>query len=162
MKLLSSASFLGFLAVAGLIGCQSPRESRIAEKRELFAALPAQVQGLVKEGLIDVGFTSDLVYLALGKPNRIQPGETAQGLVTTWIYKNMLLADPVAMKLGMNNPGARLQPGSLVSSNAPGEPSIGSTKNTGPQPTLDVADAKVGTLLVDFLNDRVSNIRLEP
>ena len=80
----------------------------------------------------------------------------------TWTYKNIVLSDTVAMRVGMNNPGSRYQPGRLMSPNAPGGPSISSTRNVGPQPGVaDMADVRTGTLFVEFLNGRVFSLRLE-
>ena len=148
--------------VAIVSGCQSPQDSRIGEKRELFTSLPPEVQKIIKDGMVDVGFTPDMVYLSLGKPNHTQSGEAVQGRMTTWTYKNIVLSDTVAMKLGLNTPGTRYQPGTMVSPNAPGGPSIGSTRNSSPQSTVsDIADAKVGTLFVEFLNEKVFSLRME-
>jgi hypothetical protein len=73
-----------------------------------------------------------------------------------------VLSDTVAMRVGMNNPGSRYQPGRLMSPNAPGGPSISSTRNVGPQPGVaDMADVRTGTLFVEFLNGRVFSLRLE-
>jgi hypothetical protein len=150
------------LAAGLTAACQSQRTARIDEKSALFATLPVEIQSIIKDGLVDVGFTPDLVYMALGKPNRVQSGEAVEGTMTTWTYKNFVMSSTVAMKLGMNNPGARYQGGRLVSPNAPGGASIASTRNVGPQPTVsDMGDATVGTLYVEFLNDRVFSIRLE-
>jgi hypothetical protein len=64
----------------------------------------------------------------------------------------------------MNVPGARAQNGGLASANAPG--GSGSISRTGPsgvQPGIgNVPDVAVGTLVVEFLDDRVTAIRFEP
>lgn len=154
---------LALLALPWLAsGCQATRATRIREKAELFAAQPPEVQALIREGMVDYGFGPELVHLALGEPNRRQSGEAAEGRMETWTYKNIVLSDTVAMRVGMNNPGSRYQPGRLLSPNAPGGPSISSTRNVGPQPGVaDMSDVKTGTLHVEFLNDRVLSLRLE-
>ena len=149
-------------AVLFFTGCQNPRQARIEQNAALFVSLPEPAQALIREGLVEAGFTADMVYMALGKPNRTQSGEAKEGQMATWTYKNFVLSDTIAMKIGMNNPGSRYQPGRLLSPNAPGGPSLSSTRNVGPQPGVsDMSDATVGTLYVEFLNDRVFNLRLE-
>lgn len=162
MKLRNSVLVAGVISVVGLAGCQSPRDSRISEKRELFASLPPSVQATIKEGLVDLGFSPEMVQMALGTPNQVQSGQAAEGQMMTWTYKNFVLSDSAAVKVGMNTPGTRYQPGPIVSPNAPGGPSLGSTKNVGPQATVsDMADMRVGTLFVEFLNNRVFSLRMD-
>ncbi len=74
------AASLGFLA-----GCQTV-DDRIKEKPEVFAKLDTATQDKVKQGIIDLGFTEDAVYLALGKPDQRRESITADGKSTTWIY----------------------------------------------------------------------------
>jgi len=74
------AATLGFLA-----GCQTV-DDRIKEKPEVFAKLDTATQDKVKQGIIDLGFTEDAVYLALGKPDQRRESITADGKSTTWIY----------------------------------------------------------------------------
>ena len=143
-------------------GCGTMRATRIREKADLFAAQSLEVQALIREGMVDQGFSPELVHLALGEPNRRQAGEAAEGRMETWTYKNIVLSDTVAVRVGMNNPGSRYQPGRLMSPNAPGGPGISSTRNVGPQPGVaDMADVRTGTLFVEFLNGRVFSLRLE-
>ena len=74
------ASSLGFLA-----GCQTV-ESRIKEKPEVFANVDKATQDKIKQGIIDLGYTEDLVYLALGVPDQKRETVTAAGNTMTWIY----------------------------------------------------------------------------
>lgn len=71
--------------VLALAGCASPR-ARIEKNPEVFAALPADVQAAVREGRIDIGFSKDAVYLALGRPDRQYRRTTAQGTVSVWSF----------------------------------------------------------------------------
>jgi len=68
-------------------GCQSV-ESRIKEKPEVFANADKATQDKIKQGIIDLGFTEDLVYLALGKPDEKRESRTAAGTTLTWIYNS--------------------------------------------------------------------------
>lgn len=74
------ASSLGFLA-----GCQTV-ETRIKEKPEVFASVDKATQAKIKQGIIELGFTEDLVYVALGAPDQKRETVNASGKTITWIY----------------------------------------------------------------------------
>ena len=79
---------LGILLLAGLVifaGCQSI-DDRIKEKPDLFAKLDPATQDKIKQGIIDIGFDVDMVYLALGKPDQKRESVSADGHRLTWIY----------------------------------------------------------------------------
>ncbi|MBI1374937.1 MAG: hypothetical protein GC159_19640 [Phycisphaera sp.] len=60
------------LAAATLGGCAANTPAKRIEKEpDVFAALPADVQDKVRQGIIDIGFTRDAVRLAKGRPNRV-------------------------------------------------------------------------------------------
>lgn len=76
------------LTLASLLlaaGCQTV-DSRIKEKPQLFASLDAATQDKIKQGIIDLGFTEDMVYLALGAPDQKRETRSAAGAQTVWIY----------------------------------------------------------------------------
>jgi hypothetical protein len=79
-RTLALATSLGFLA-----GCQSV-ESRIKERPEAFLNASPSAQDKILEGGIDVGFTLDQVYLALGNPDEKRESINADGRSVTWIY----------------------------------------------------------------------------
>jgi outer membrane protein assembly factor BamE (lipoprotein component of BamABCDE complex) len=68
-----------------LAGCSTPA-TRIRQKPELFASFPSDVQEKIKQGKVDVGFTRDMVYMALGDPDRRYSRKTAEGEVEVWAY----------------------------------------------------------------------------
>ncbi len=68
-----------------LAGCATP-ESRIKKHPELFEALPVDMQESVSKGQINVGFTEDAVFLALGKPDRTYTRQTEAGTTEIWSY----------------------------------------------------------------------------
>jgi len=68
-----------------LVGCATP-ESRIKENPELFAGFPPDVQENVRAGIIKVGYDKNMVYIALGNPDRTSMRETADGAVEVWIF----------------------------------------------------------------------------
>ena len=75
---------LGLLAVA-LTGCDT-FQHRAQQKAATFASLtPAQREKL-KRGVIGLGDTPDMVYIALGAPDEKQEKTTAKGRETDWIY----------------------------------------------------------------------------
>jgi hypothetical protein len=162
MKTFLVASLALVLALLAT-GCQSPRAARIQEKAALFASLDPRTQKIIENGLVDVGFTAELVQMALGKPNSVSAVDTVQGRLEIWTYRNFVYAHATAVALGVNNPGTRYTPGPIVSPNAPGGgPSLASTKSQGVQSTLALADAPTGTLHVDLLEGKVAGLRLDP
>ena len=74
------AASLGFIT-----GCQTV-ESRIKEKPEAFAKADLATQEKITQGIIEIGFTEDQVYLALGKPDQKRETLNADGKTATWIY----------------------------------------------------------------------------
>ena len=81
-RLLTSIVLAG---LAFLTGCQTV-ESRIKEKPEVFAKLDAPTQDKIKQGIIELGYNQDMVYLALGAPDQKRESVSAAGSATTWIY----------------------------------------------------------------------------
>lgn len=144
------------LTASLLAGCQSARESRIKEHATVWAELDPYNQRMIKEGLIDYGYSAAMVYMAIGKPDSSEIVDTLQGKVEIWTYKNFVFSGGVAMKLGVNNPGQRYTGGRMVSPNAPGGASIASTATSPIAPTVgNMADAPTGTLVLDILNDKL-------
>ena len=69
-----------------LAGCASTPEKRIAREPELFAGFPPEIQEQIREGTIALGFTPEMVRLALGEPDRIVSRQTTGGRSEFWIY----------------------------------------------------------------------------
>ena len=74
------AASLGFLT-----GCQTV-DSRIKEKPDVFAQLDPATKDKVKQGIIELGYSEDVVYLALGTPDQKRESVSATGKSITWIY----------------------------------------------------------------------------
>lgn len=157
---LASTAALLFAALA--LGCQNSRATRIEENAAMFAALDPASQQIIREGLFVPGFTRELTYMSLGKPNKVTTTETVNGTVEVWKYRNFVYGNIAAMQLSANNPGTKAY-GPILSSSAPGGPSLFSTKAGPMQPTIsDGNDAPVGTLFVEFLNGHLVGARLDP
>jgi hypothetical protein len=78
---LPSALFSLLLAVA----CSSP-ESRILANAAAFNAWPSEVQQKVRAGQVDVGFTEEMVLVALGAPEGKSVRTTEEGTAEVWTY----------------------------------------------------------------------------
>lgn len=80
-------SIIGIIITAlVLAGCSTP-ESRIKHNPELFASIPPAEQALIKQGRIAVGFTPDMVKLALGEPDIIARKIDRTGTAEIWRYR---------------------------------------------------------------------------
>lgn len=87
MKSFSTLPVLLLTALLVLAGCQNV-ESRIKEKPDVFAQLDVATQDKIKQGIIDLGYTQDMVYLALGEPDQKREALSATGQTVTWIYNS--------------------------------------------------------------------------
>ena len=74
------------VAASALTGC-STISSRIDQRSEVFAALPADDQARLRRGEVAVGDSSDMVYIALGEPTRRRETITTDSARTEWIYR---------------------------------------------------------------------------
>jgi hypothetical protein len=81
-KRLALAAIALSLAFAG---CSTP-DSRIEKNSAAFASYPPAVQTKIRAGEVDVGFTAEMVTLALGKPDRVVRRQTAEGETEVWAY----------------------------------------------------------------------------
>jgi hypothetical protein len=74
------------LALA-LTGC-STINSRIHEHAGEFYALDPATQDQIRHGQVGIGYTPDMVYMALGSPTKTVNRVTNDGNEFTWIYKS--------------------------------------------------------------------------
>ncbi len=77
---------LCLVAVALLAACSSTPDSRIAKNQAAFARYPSGVQQKIRAGEVDVGFTPEMVRLALGEPARTFVRQTGNGSAELWVY----------------------------------------------------------------------------
>ena len=77
---------VSFLALV-LAGCQTV-DTRIKEKPTVFASLDKTTQDMIKQGIIGIGYTEDMVYMALGSPDQIRESVTTTSRSLIWIYNS--------------------------------------------------------------------------
>ena len=68
-----------------LAGCATP-EKRIQQNQDVFDTFPVAAQARIRGGQIDLGFTPDMVRIALGEPQRKVLRRAADGEVEIWLY----------------------------------------------------------------------------
>ena len=77
--------FSGVLLAVVLAGCDT-FDHRSQEKAVLFASLTPEQREKLKHGVIEIGNTTDMVFIALGVPDEKFETTTADGRVTVWVY----------------------------------------------------------------------------
>jgi hypothetical protein len=82
-----------------LAACSTP-ESRARKHKELFDTYPPEIQQRIKSGEVDVGFTADMVLMALGKPSRKTMRTTAQSAQEIWTYGDSGVRPGVGVSIG--------------------------------------------------------------
>ncbi|MCW5550391.1 MAG: hypothetical protein KIT44_15620 [Opitutaceae bacterium] len=68
-----------------LAGC-STIDRRITEKAAVFESLDPATQEQLRKGMVEIGYNTDLVYIALGSPDERRERITAAGREEVWIY----------------------------------------------------------------------------
>ena len=74
----------GIVAVL-VAGCSTPA-SRIEKHLDVFNTFPLEAQALIRQGKIDIGFTPDMVRIALGDPSREYNRKSADAESEVWSY----------------------------------------------------------------------------
>lgn len=84
----TSFVIFGATFVAALCcSCSSP-DSRIKDHAGVFNSLSAEDQGKIRGGHVDVGFTEEMVIMALGEPDRRFTRTTSEGTSQVWAYRD--------------------------------------------------------------------------
>ena len=73
------------VAALAVAGCATPA-MRIKHNSTLFATFSQEDQNLIKQGRIALGFTPDMVKIALGEPDYIVQRTDQAGTTQTWRY----------------------------------------------------------------------------
>ena len=83
MKLPSVLVCVGLLLISA--GCATV-DSRVKDHQSAFSSWPPAIQENVRAGKIDMGYTQEMVEVALGKPDRFASRTTDHGQADVWIY----------------------------------------------------------------------------
>jgi hypothetical protein len=86
-KTFAGGVILVLAGVALLAGCVSTPDRRISRSPALFESFPPEVQERVRAGEVEIGFTPEMVALALGEPDRRLTRRTAEEDRVIWIYQ---------------------------------------------------------------------------
>jgi hypothetical protein len=76
---------LASLAFVLLAGC-STISSRIQANSAVFDTLPLETQEKIRKGIVEVGYTPEMVYIAMGGPTEKRSSRSASRDRETWIY----------------------------------------------------------------------------
>ena len=157
------APLLSLAVLAFLAGCETSGVStRIQEKSVVFNSLMAWQQKDIQEGIVDLGFSTDMVYMALGKPSKVVT--SANGQETIWTYANYYppSTQPHAQAANSNPGGANYTSGVESASSPRSGKSLSDTNPKGYSSTsLDVPDMPSDTLYVTFREGQVTATRFE-
>ncbi len=130
--------FLVLAVVLVLAGCSTP-QSRARANAEALAGVSPEVREKVLAGEVDLGFSEELVLVALGKPDRRYSRVTEEGASTIWAYRS-------------RSPGSRLSFGVGTGIGIGGGGYGGVSVGTGGASRLDE------TLRIVFVEGRVVGI----
>jgi len=82
--LVKISALLSFLMLAGC----ATTESRIAKNQEVFDQYDPETQTKIKSGDVELGFDEQMIYIALGEPDRKYSRETLNGITEVWAYNS--------------------------------------------------------------------------
>jgi len=148
--------------------------TRTREKSAAYATLTPREKKHIDQGAIALGYTVDMVYMAIGHPSKMRPVEGAAGKGELWTYSNYYPpVDAAHVKRGPYTTESLYQPSSAVIGSPTviggqrtpfgGGRSSSLSASNGPQGgPLDLADLKSYTLLVLFEQGKVTWIGLRP
>jgi hypothetical protein len=107
---------LGAAAIA-LAAC-STTDSRIRRHQDLFDSYPPEVQRNLRRGAIEIGYTPEMVRMALGEPDRRTQVQDLDGASEIWIYRRSVPGFAVGMGSG-GTLGSRVGVGTHVTVGEP-------------------------------------------
>ena len=116
LSMKSITTLVCIATVALLAGCEmSGASGRIEEKSAVFSSLTPEQKQIIEAGDIDIGFTPDMVYMALGKASKSEVKDSPDGTVTLWTYNryypsNRAISISVSYASGMDNVSSRSLP----------------------------------------------------
>ncbi|MBN1586089.1 MAG: hypothetical protein JW937_01520 [Candidatus Omnitrophica bacterium] len=65
---------------------QQLRDHRITRSHELFSSYDLDIQDKIRQGIIEIGFSPDMVMLAWGRPDEEKVRWTSEGELIVWTY----------------------------------------------------------------------------
>ena len=77
---------LPLLGAALVLSACSTINTRINEKGSVYYSLDPATQQKISHGDVALGFTPDMVYMALGRPDEKRQRTSADGVTETWLY----------------------------------------------------------------------------
>ena len=77
---------LGVLGAALLLAGCNTLDRRIQQNATTFNSLDPQTQEKLRKGVVELGYTGTMVYIALGAPDEKRDNLTKAGRTTDWIY----------------------------------------------------------------------------
>ncbi|MEO6003457.1 MAG: hypothetical protein ABIZ04_01845 [Opitutus sp.] len=83
MKFSSVLACVSLLLISA--GCATV-DSRVKDHQSAFSSWPPAIQENVRAGKVDIGYTQEMVEVALGKPDRLASRTTDHGQSDVWIY----------------------------------------------------------------------------
>ncbi len=98
MRLRGWLALLGATAIA-LAAC-STTDSRIRRHQALFDGYPPEVQHDIRNGVIEIGYSPEMVLMALGKPDRRTEVQTGDGTAEIWTYRKNVPGFAIGMGSG--------------------------------------------------------------
>ncbi len=161
-------------------GCESNGiANRINEKAAVFATLSPEEQEYIEDGMIFPGFTEDMTYMVIGKPNSVETKMKDGKPVEMWSYKRFYPSNQLGAILTdysrLRNPNLQrsvdLESGSAnVSDHVPDSGGVhpgrstgtgSSTGTAGEMGSLSLPDVPVYNLYVFFSEGKIVDMRLE-
>ena len=76
------------LGAALLLGACSTINTRINEKAPVFYSLDPDTRAKIAHGDVELGYTPDMVYIALGQPDVKRHSVSTSGQTEQWIYRS--------------------------------------------------------------------------
>jgi hypothetical protein len=104
------ASILVVLLSVFLTAC-STVDSRVKDNQAAFDALPPETQQKIRAGKVEVGYTPQMVTMALGKPDRVYTRTTEKGTSEVWAYRDSKPAFSFGLGVGGGGGGTRVGSG---------------------------------------------------
>src|SRR5471030_935786 len=86
--LLPAGAGAALLLALLVTGCESDggMSARAQEKSATYAALKPWQKKYIDKGAVTIGFTTDMVYISMGRPDKVDTKDLAEGKAELWTY----------------------------------------------------------------------------